>query len=311
MRAPSPIDPKDPPAFDPTAVRRVAVIHNPVAGWRRRRYFRRVLAALADLGCEVRVRETGARGDAEAFARAAPDCDVLAVAGGDGTVNEVLNGLAGPPRPLAVIPLGTANVLAHELALPRAPEALARVIVEGARVPVHLGEVNGRRFALMVGAGFDAHVVARVDARVKKWLRQVAYVLASGAVLVRFGRPCYRVTADGVAHTAASVVVAKGRRYGGPFVLAPAARLWRPDFQVVLFRRGGAWATMRYGLALLTGRLHRRHDVAILSATAVRIEGPAGDPVQGDGDDLCRLPVDIRLCRDAAVLIMPAAPGAA
>jgi YegS/Rv2252/BmrU family lipid kinase len=305
MRAPGPLDAKKLPEEGLLPVCRVAVIHNPVAGWRRRRYLRRVIDALRERGCEVRVRRTTAPGDAHAFAAEAEGCDVLAVAGGDGTANEALNGLAGRHVPLAVIPLGTANVLAHELGLPRDPLALARSIVEGRRVPVHLGEVNGRRFALMVGAGFDAHVVASVGARAKKWVGQFAYVLAGLTTTLRFGHPVYRVTVDGEARDAASVVVAKGRRYGGRFVVAPEARLWRPDFQVVLFRQGGLLAPLRYGVALLLGNLHRRADVDIVPATDVRIEGPAGDPVQGDGDRLTALPANIRLLRDAAVLVTP------
>ncbi|RDD62224.1 hypothetical protein DRB17_08300 [Ferruginivarius sediminum] len=167
--------------------------------------------------------------------------------------------------------------------------------------------MNGRRFALMVGAGFDAHVVASVDARAKKWLGQLAYVMAGLTTTLRFGRPTYRVTLDGDVWEVASVVVAKGHRYGGGFVVAPEASLWRPDFQVVLFRRGGPLASLRYGVALMLGDLHRRSDVDIVPATDVRIEGPAGDPVQGDGDRLTALPANIRLLRDAAVVVMPKA----
>ncbi|RDD62225.1 diacylglycerol/lipid kinase family protein [Ferruginivarius sediminum] len=140
MRAPSPFDPKNSPEEASLPVCRVAVIHNPVAGWRRRRYLRRVIDALRERGCEVRLRRTTAPGDAHAFAAEAEGCDVLAVAGGDGTVNEALNGLAGRHVPLSVIPLGTANVLAHELGLPRRPVALARAIVEGRCVPVCIWE---------------------------------------------------------------------------------------------------------------------------------------------------------------------------
>jgi len=112
------------PSDDPTAAqditRRVAVIYNPTAGWRRRWRFRRVLNGLTALGCSLSVFETTTRGDAESFAQALDTeaFDAVAAAGGDGTVNEVANGLAGRGLPLAVIPLGTANVLAAEIGMP-------------------------------------------------------------------------------------------------------------------------------------------------------------------------------------------------
>lgn len=290
-----------------TAAQRLCVIYNPVAGWRKRGRFRRTLAALRDLGCELRVLETRHAGHAEVLAREAPACDRLVVAGGDGTLNEVLNGLAGrgDAPPVALIPLGTANVVARELGLSLKPERVARAIVHGPATPAHLGAANGRHFAQMAGIGFDAQLVARVSPGVKRVISQGAYVLAFLRMLATFRSPDYQVRVDGVAHTAKSLIVAKGRRYGGPFVLAPEARPWRPDFQVCLYDRSGVPAIVGYGLALLTGRTHRRRDVRILSARRVEVRDAAGEPVQLDGDAAARLPVDIRLVENAVRFVLP------
>lgn len=282
-------------AASETSSRQCLVIHNPTAGWRRQRYFQRVVEALRSLGCGVTVRTTGKPGDAEDFAAAADGCDVLVVAGGDGTINEALNGLAGKDIPLAVIPLGTANVLAWELKLPRAPDALARTIAFGPSAQGWLGRANGRAFALMLGAGFDASVVASVDPHVKRWLRQGAFVLASLITALRFGQRRYRVEIDGARHEAATVVVAKGHRYGGRFILARPARLWEPAFQVCLFERSGPLAVLRYGFGFLTGRLDRLRGFHILPARHVRISAQDGEAVQADGELLTRLPVEITL----------------
>ncbi len=278
-----------------SASRQCLVIHNPTSGWRKRRYFHQVLGALRALGCGVVVQATRKPGDARRLAAAARDCDVLVAAGGDGTINEVLGGLTGKDIPLAVIPLGTANVLAWELGMVRGPEAVARAIARGPVVEGWLGCVNGKPFSLMLGAGFDAFVVARVDLRVKRWLRQGAFALAGCIAAASFGRRHYRVEIDGAAYDAASVVVAKGRRYGGRFVLAPSARISDPSFQVCLFERSGPWAMLCYGFGFLTGRLERQNGVRIVPGRQIRIEAAAREPVQADGELVAQLPVDITL----------------
>ena len=113
--------------------RRVNVIYNPTAGWRRRARLERVLERLGELGASVTLRETRGRGDAEMLARAADPaaCDAVVAAGGDGTINEVMNGLDRRNLPLGIVPLGTANVLAAEIGLPREPRAQAEAIACG------------------------------------------------------------------------------------------------------------------------------------------------------------------------------------
>ncbi len=157
------------------------VIHNPTAGRRRLRRLRAILLHLAKAGCEATVRPTAARGDAETLARqaAAEGWDVVAVAGGDGTINEAVNGLYGSRVPLAVIPLGTANVVAAELCMPLDPAAIAEVIAGSTVQDIYLGTANGRRFVMMAGVGFDARVVEAIPARVKRALGKGAYVLMS------------------------------------------------------------------------------------------------------------------------------------
>ena len=287
--------------------RRLLIIFNPASGWRRRRHFEAVLARLRQRGCLAQVQETTGRGDAERWAAAADPgrFDALVIAGGDGTVNEAISGLEGSRLPLAVLPLGTANVLAAELGLGADPDAIARTIAEGGARPVTVGIANGRRFILMAGAGFDAQVVATVDLGVKRWLGKAAYGLAILRQLGAYRFPGYRVTLDGAAHEAASVLVANARCYGGRFVAAPAADLESPTFQVGLFERSGRLAAIGYALALAVGLLPRLRSYRILQASRVEIEGPAGEPVQADGDVIARLPVRIEALPAALELIFP------
>lgn len=197
-------------------------------------------------------------------------------------------------------------MLAAEIGLPAAAAALAEVVVAGPAVEVTMGSANGRRFTMMAGAGFDAHVVACVDLRLKRRLGKGAYIAESLRQLRRFPYPRYCVTIDGAPHEAASVIVARGRHYGGRYVCAPGASLARPEFSVVLFGSTGSFAAARYGLALVTGRLPLQSDIRILTGRRVAIEGPQGDPVQGDGDIIARLPVTIELSAHPIALVMPA-----
>ncbi len=297
-----------PVPLSPSARRRVLVIHNPTAGWRRRRRFERILAALVREGLDVRVRPTTRRGDAEAFAGEASskEIDVLAVAGGDGTVNEVANGLKDPNLPLAVIPLGTANVLAHEIGLGGSPAEIARTIAVGEPKPIAVGVVNGRRFVMMAGFGFDAFVVASVRPRVKRFLGKAAYVLATLGALLTFKFPRYRVSVDGRNYDVASAVIANGHFYGGTFVCAPDARLEDPSLHVCLFLGAGPWRTIRYAVWLALGRLSELDDVLIVPATSIEVEPVDHGPVQGDGDILAHLPASISLETGKLRLMVPA-----
>lgn len=287
--------------------RRVLVIHNPTAGWRRRRRFERILSALIAEGVDVDVRPTTKRGDAEAFAMSAdPEkLDAIAVAGGDGTINEVVNGLGDKKLPLAVIPLGTANVLAHEIGLGGTPREIARTIATGQAQPISVGIVNGRRFVMMAGFGFDAHVVAQVKPAVKKFLGKTAYVLSTLKTLASFRFPRYRVIVDGESFDVASAVIANGHFYGGTFVCAPDARLQDPSLHVVLFMKPGVLRTMRYAVWLALGRLTKLPDVKIVPATDIVVERVDAEPVQGDGDILASLPARITLAPAALALLMP------
>jgi YegS/Rv2252/BmrU family lipid kinase len=289
---------------------RVLVIYNPAAGQWRKRRLQTTLAALKGLGCTITLFATQKAGDAQerAATLSREDCDVVVAAGGDGTINEVANGLANAQHavpPLAIIPLGTANVLAQEIGLRGNPRAVARAIAQGGRMTVHLGDANGRYFLMMAGVGFDAHVVANVDLALKRRTGKLAYVVETLIQGLRYGFPRCRVTVDGQSHDAYSVVVCNGRHYGGPFVAAPKASLAEPAFEVCLLKKGGYRHVLRYGAALVMGRLSALPDVEILTGKSLRIEGDPGLPVQGDGDIIATLPVQISVAERTLELVIP------
>ncbi|WP_374370534.1 diacylglycerol kinase family protein [Dongia sp.] len=305
------------------AAPRLTIIFNPIAGRRRRGFLEDVTDRLVARGWAIELKATEARGDAESLARAiaslpkAERPDLLAVAGGDGTIGEAINGLiasgSAEPMPFGIIPMGTANVLAAEIGLEVSAEAVAATLDARHARPIFVGRAHSesmgsRAFTLMAGAGFDAHVVAQVDGDLKRRIGKLAYVWQSLRQMTRFRFPIYRVSIDGgAAIEVASVIVAKGHFYGGHYVVAPAARLDLAQFEICLFEKRGAFHALRYALALGMNRLPRAIGYRIVSGRHVTIEGPPGDPVQGDGDVIGHLPMTIDLAPQPLSLVMPRA----
>jgi YegS/Rv2252/BmrU family lipid kinase len=302
----------------PVPPRRVLVIYNPTAGRSRRKRLMEVLDLLVAQGLVVNTRETRRRGDAEEFARAAavetPPWDAIVAAGGDGTINEVVNGMAGtgPGAPmLAIIPLGTANVLACEIGLDvQDTRHIAETIARGPSRTVHLGTANGRHFVLMAGVGLDAKVVEGINANVtlKRRTGKFAYVVEGVRQAFGYDFPALEVRADGKVYQGRMAVACKGRYYGGPYVAAPGAKLEDPRLEVCILPNKGMSGALRYGLALPFGRLSRLPEVQMLSTRSIVIKGPRGAPVQADGDIVARLPAEITVAAETVDLLVPALP---
>ncbi len=293
--------------------RRILVIFNPAAGRERSHAKRlgRVVAELERRGCTVTILPTDAPGDAEQLAREAdPAFDLIVAAGGDGTVNEVANGIFAASRPLAVLPLGTGNVLANEIGLPRDPRRLARVIADGMPKPIWPGRAGDRLFLAMIGIGFDAEVLGALDPCMKRRIGKLAFIWAILLCLARYRRSEFIVSTEGGADRVASAIVTTGRLYAGRFVIAPDARLDVPLLHIVLFRRAGRLAVLRYLGAMLLGRLHRLADVSILTVRRASVaagQAAAAGPsvVETDGEIRGRLPLAIGIAASPLLLVQP------
>lgn len=306
---------------------RVLVIFNPTAGRRRRHVLHAALDALRRFGVAVDLRPTEEAGHAVRLAGAADAGahDLVIAAGGDGTINEVATGLlqAADPPPLAILPLGTANVLAIETGLSAyvetsgrpAPEAMALAIVHGCPGivwpalwrPEDSG-AEARAVLLMAGCGFDAEVVHRVAKRRfgKRLLGKGAYVLQSILAAFRYGFPELEIEVDGMLRRASGVVVCKARHYGGPHLLAASAALSSPSVEVCILTERGWLAQLRYGLDLLAGRLADRPDVEFLRGRHVDVRGAA---VQVDGDAVMATGIHVAVSKRPLRLILPPVDG--
>jgi YegS/Rv2252/BmrU family lipid kinase len=282
---------------------KIKIIGNPVAGQNGLEKIRHTAQIMAEMGVQVEVVLTEYAGHAEVLAENCRGVDRLVVAGGDGTMNEVINGMMPDPVPLAVVPLGTANVLALETGLPTDLQGQCENAVRGEVRWVTLGQAGERYFLLMAGAGLDAEVVRRLNVNIKRWLGKAAYLLSGLRVLCRLPAPvdlksdkCHRTGLAGV-------IVCNSRMYGGSFTLASQASLFSPTLQVVTLPRSSALGL----LGLIMGSLLRRGlatEIKIFESSEVVIAGEAA--LQLDGDSAGMLPCKITAHPAALPLVLRA-----
>ena len=203
-------------------------------------YLERFAKILRSGGLTVEVLNTEHPNHATELAALAGDRLVVA-AGGDGTVNEVLNGLSRQAT-LGVLPLGTANVLAREFGLPLDPAEACQRILKGERSRVDFGvATNGagaeRRFACMAGIGFDAKVIGAVTPRLKRYLRRLAFQLTAFKVLFGNRFPNVEIVDGDEVHVARFAIVANGHFYGGDYRVTGPGLLTSGALETILVER--------------------------------------------------------------------------
>jgi len=289
--------------------RRVLVVANPAAGLRRGSPVgERVASAARRAGARVDLHVTQGPGDARRrAAEAAQDgYDLVIAAGGDGTAHEAANGLAGTDVPLALAPAGTMNLLARVLGIPLEPAQAAVQAVEGFRaLPVRPGDVSGRVFLLMAGAGFDAWVLRELLAGVRGKIRFRDYARGAFRGLRTFPFPGLRVSADGARVTAHTVIVGRAPLYGGFLRPTPHARL-DVDALELCALSGGALRLAALAPRLWSGAHDGRPGVMLTRVAAVTVDADEGDiPYQLDGELAGKLPLTIRLSERVVVLAAP------
>jgi len=292
---------------------RTCVIFNPAARGEKANRFRRHFDAIGD---QCKFKLTAAAGDARRLATEAVQegYEIIVAAGGDGTLNEVLNGIGDAEEGfervrLGVLPLGTVNVFARELGLPTQLEAAWDVIRQMKETRIDLPCVstsNGRRsyFAQLAGAGLDARAIELVKWQVKKLVGPLAYVLAGLHAVM--GKPS-RITASGNGHSfdGELVLVGNGRLYGGQFTLFPQADLRDGLLEVCVLPRVN-WLTLaRCGPGLLlNGRLPTSATKVFKTAT-LALSSPSPTPVEIDGELIGHLPANFTIERTRLRVITP------
>jgi diacylglycerol kinase family enzyme len=246
----------------------------------------------------------------------AQGAELIVVAGGDGTINEAAEGMAGSQVPLAVLPGGTANVLAMEMKLggnleraaERMPDLKPRRISVG-HLTCDGGRVS-RNFLLMAGIGLDAHVVYNVNAGLKSKTGKFAYWVAGWSLL---GKKLaeFDVEIAGQKRRCSFALLSKVRNYGGDFEIAREVTLMDDQFEVVLFEGGTSTVYVKYFAGMALNKLAGMSGVTVIRADHVRIGEPSDQRayIQIDGELAGRLPAELKVVPNALTVLAPEAYG--
>jgi YegS/Rv2252/BmrU family lipid kinase len=234
--------------------------------------------------------------------------DRLAVSGGDGTVHEVVTRVPKPPFPVALLPSGTGNVLAHELGLPLDPVKSMDIALQGKVRHVDLGILKARQshnFLLMTGVGFDAYVVSKVRPALKMRIGIASFYLQTLKAMLSYGFPKFEVHIQQETLTATSCVISNARSYGGGLVLTPEADMCDGILDLLLLLEGSKLDYCRFILSAWLGKPRVGTSVQIRRASEIRVEGPRGPWVQADGELIGTLPLEISLTPAVFPLVVP------
>lgn len=304
-------------------LRNALLIHNPNAGGGgadRHKELAEARRILAMGGIEAELAETTGPGDATNIAlRAGREGRQLVIAcGGDGTLNEVVNGLArqqnGHSVPLALLPGGTANILAKELTLPwdipRAAERLihgtVREIALGLATPINEPE-KARYFLSVAGAGPDGRITYAVDLDLKAKMGIFAYWWQGAREVLNYKFPRFNVKTKDQTIEASLVIVGRTKHYGGPFKITTEADLYEDQFELAVLTTQSGLRYLSYLPTLWFGDLRKAEGVHFLKADTLLCEPTDGEPVyaQVDGEPLSRLPVEFKIVPRALKLLVP------
>jgi YegS/Rv2252/BmrU family lipid kinase len=292
------------------------VIFNPAARGEKARRFHRQLDAI---GTQCAFKATTAPGDARRLAAEAvtDGFDLIAAAGGDGTVNEVLNGIGDAPdgfarARLGVLPLGTVNVFARELKIPLRIEHAWEVLQCGRELKIDLPRVefsvNGvlqkRCFCQLAGAGLDARAIELVDWQHKKQVGPLAYVIA-GLKALREKKPEITVCVNGQSATGELVLVGNGRFYGGSFAILPLADLCDGQLDICVLPRADWWTLLRCAPGLLLRGKLSAGVAQHFSAATFELTTDSAAAFELDGEWAGKLPVTFSIEREKLRVLVP------
>ena len=296
------------------------LISNPKAGRggaRRALEIERFRQALKARGVEIEVLNTTAPGDATRFAAEAAlnGAETIIVSGGDGTINEALQGLVGKEARLGIWPRGTANVLAREIAMPIQLEKAAEVIARGKTLRIYPGcatmeETNERRyFFLMAGIGLDASIVERVRPALKRRIGKAAFWYSGLEHLANWQPKPFEIEIEDKIFPATFAAVGKGSLYGGDLHITPHARLEQPEFEICIINSASRLSYLKLLSRAMRGGgvANETEQVRLVRATRARALGRVA--VQIDGELVGQPPMTFEVVREPIELIAPEKQG--
>jgi diacylglycerol kinase (ATP) len=252
------------------------------------------------------MRTTSGPGDARAEAARAVEQGFRTVvaAGGDGTVNEVVNGIAGSDVSLGILPVGTMNVFATELGLPGDLDEAWAVIRGGRTRRVDLLRANSQYFVQLAGVGLDAQAVQATSLNSKKNFGPLSYIISVAQIAAK-PPPRLIVESDGVVREGSFVLIGNGRYYGGPVAFFKDARINDGKLDVLIFKNLGYLDIARYLGTILMGKHTNLPDVEYFQTRKAVVRSDEDVPVEVDGEVVMNLPVTFRVSSRKLRVVVP------
>ncbi len=261
------------------------------------------------LSPRIVVRLTSTVGDAEIIAQQAmrQGYSTVVAAGGDGTVNEVVNGIGGFSATLGILPVGTMNVFATELSLPLNNLSQAWRVIEAGQVrTIDLPKANDSYFVQLAGVGLDAEVVRNTSSDSKKILGPMSYLISLAQIVARTPPLLQIDCGSGVRREGCFTLVGNGRFYGGPFSLFRQAVLDDGLLDVLVFKNQSHWDVLRYMQAILFGNHTDLRDVEYFQSNQLTISSNGKDiPVELDGEVCGILPYQFGFAKQKLKVLVP------
>jgi diacylglycerol kinase (ATP) len=287
-------------------VSKTVIILNPAAGSEQTERWRERIESIAH-GGDLLI--TSRSGEAETLARRAADkgFEKIVAAGGDGTVNEVANGLVGSGATLGLLPMGTVNVFAMELGLPTHDLELCWDIIqdENTRL-VDLPSANGKYFVQLAGVGLDAQVVKETSLAFKRSFGPLSYLISAAQIAARQPPRLFIESENASIDEGSFVLVGNGRFYGGPFPFFKHAAIDDGLFDVVAFKRLGYLEIIKYLQDVVFSSDIRAPEIEYFQTRHLRVTSEQNVPVELDGELAGSCPVDFQIREGAVRVLAPA-----
>jgi len=232
----------------------------------------------------------------------------IVAAGGDGTLNEVVNGIAGSNAQLGVLPIGTMNVFATEMGIPNRLEDAWKIVQHHTTRQIDLPTANGKYFLQLAGAGLDAEVVRQTPRKLKKTIGPLAYALTLVQVLSKPAPKISLVRADGKKTSGCFALLGNGKMYGGPFPIFEKASYEDKLLDVLVFKNQSHWDIVRYLQALLTRTHLSLRDVEYFQTPSLSIKSAKPTTVELDGEEAGSLPCQFSISNQTLQVLSPDKP---
>jgi len=264
------------------------------------------------VGPSVRIFRTSRQGEARSISRWAvrEGFERIIASGGDGTINEIVNGIAGSDVALGILPTGTMNVFATELGIPRNIDDAWAVIGRGEERKVDLPIANGHAFVQLAGIGLDAQAVKETSWEFKQTLGPLSYLVSAAQITARKPPRLVAVGDDGATREGSFILIGNGRYYGGPFPVFKDARIDDRQLNVLIFKNLGYLDIMRYLAGILRGSHVTMPDVEYFLTHELHVSSDEEVPIEVDGEVLGNLPAHITFHPKPLRVLAPPCPRA-